>query len=65
MILRTINSEVTLSSVSEQIMITQGEWELLNMTIIYYSFELKNVSENRLIYTVRKFHNIVISTSSN
>ncbi|XP_053300368.1 5-hydroxytryptamine receptor 3A isoform X1 [Pleuronectes platessa] len=52
MILRTINSQETLSSVSELIMITQGEWELLNMTIIYDSLEKQNVAESRLIYTV-------------
>ncbi|XP_053300367.1 5-hydroxytryptamine receptor 3A isoform X3 [Pleuronectes platessa] len=51
-VLRTINSQETLSSVSVLIMITQGEWELLNMTIIYDSLEKQNVSESRLIYMV-------------
>ncbi|XP_035037003.2 5-hydroxytryptamine receptor 3A [Hippoglossus stenolepis] len=50
--LSTFNSEATLSLVSEQIMITQGEWQLLNMTIIYFSFDIQNVSQSRLIYTV-------------
>ncbi|XP_062264148.1 5-hydroxytryptamine receptor 3A-like [Platichthys flesus] len=50
--MRTINSQEALSLVSEQIMITQGEWELLEIKIIYYSVEKQNVSESRLIYTV-------------
>ncbi|XP_060945779.1 5-hydroxytryptamine receptor 3A-like [Limanda limanda] len=52
MTLRTLNSEETLSLFSELIMITQGEWELLNMKVTYYFTESKNLSQSKLIYTV-------------
>nr|XP_019949761.1 PREDICTED: 5-hydroxytryptamine receptor 3A-like [Paralichthys olivaceus] len=52
MTLGTINSDKILSLVSEKLMITKGEWQLLNISINYYSFEKNYEPESKLLYTI-------------
>lgn len=43
-----------LTSVSEKLMITEGEWQLVNMSILVSSVGNDNSSTSKLIYMVRK-----------
>ncbi|XP_026181535.1 5-hydroxytryptamine receptor 3A [Mastacembelus armatus] len=50
--LGAFNSDTTLTSISERIMITQGEWQLRKMEIIDSSLFRDNVSRSKLTYRV-------------
>ncbi|XP_055366904.1 5-hydroxytryptamine receptor 3A-like isoform X2 [Betta splendens] len=45
-------SGTSLTSLSEQLMATQGEWQLVNISIFSYSFTKQGVSRSRLTYMV-------------
>uniref|UniRef100_UPI0037E8B82E 5-hydroxytryptamine receptor 3A n=1 Tax=Semicossyphus pulcher TaxID=241346 RepID=UPI0037E8B82E len=50
--LGTLNNDSTLYKVSEELMVTQGEWELDNMEIEKKSFGKSSESVSRLIYMI-------------
>ncbi|XP_058509194.1 5-hydroxytryptamine receptor 3A-like [Solea solea] len=50
--LGTMNSDEILTSVSEALMITAGEWELVNLTILAYSSKKSDGFQSCLAYTV-------------
>ena len=51
--LESLNSGTALTKVSDNLMVTKGEWELQNMTIILIN--VTKASKSKLIYKVRKY----------
>ncbi|XP_041813754.1 5-hydroxytryptamine receptor 3A-like [Chelmon rostratus] len=47
-----LNNDTTLTKVSEQIMVTQGEWQLENIEIINHDIPKTGSGQSTLIYTV-------------
>lgn len=52
--LGTLNNDSTLTMFSERVMITQGEWQLTEISTINYVVNKTGYLENKLIYRVRE-----------
>nr|XP_046272035.1 5-hydroxytryptamine receptor 3A-like isoform X2 [Scatophagus argus] len=50
--LRAFNNDSTLTTISEQFMITQGEWELRNMQVIMHNYTIGVSTQSKLVYMV-------------
>lgn len=57
-------SSTNLTSISEEFMATQGEWQLKNMEIINYTFIKDGISRSKLTYMVRKHLQLHLLTNN-
>ncbi|XP_054463248.1 5-hydroxytryptamine receptor 3A-like [Anoplopoma fimbria] len=51
--LGTVYNDTQLTEVSEQIMVTRGEWQLVSLEILEYSVARESGSRSKLVYTVK------------
>lgn len=52
--LGTFSNDTTLTRLSENFMVTQGEWQLLNMDTFVYDLSIGSKAQSKLTYRVGK-----------